>query len=104
MIVTRAVPLAILELSVGAVARIQCTVLAGNVIRIQDGSGSIFFLLHRASAKRPVNGGWSSWSGWAGCSADCRWSKSRDCDNPTPMFGGAVCSGSGSQVSFFENC
>ena len=59
-------------------------------------------LLSRASAKRPVNGGWRGWSGWGNCNSGCRQSRRRDCDNPTPMFGGATCSGSGSQVRFFE--
>ena len=47
-----------------------------------------------------VTGGWSEWSEWSGCSSNCGAGfqrRDRVCDNPTPMWGGALCEGSATQ-------
>nr|AKN21725.1 PKD1L-2 [Schmidtea mediterranea] len=43
----------------------------------------------------PVNGMWSSWSTWSSCSSSCGFgtrSRTRNCDNPSPLNGGLGCS------------
>ena len=43
-----------------------------------------------------VNGGWTEWSDWSGCSATCdvgMMTRKRSCTNPAPQFGGRVCVG-----------
>ncbi|CAL4184586.1 unnamed protein product, partial [Meganyctiphanes norvegica] len=40
-----------------------------------------------------VNGGWSGWSLWSTCRSDCRHTRQRSCDNPTPQFHGTNCKG-----------
>ena len=43
-----------------------------------------------------VDGGFSDWSQWTGCTLTCGTGSSerdRDCTNPAPQHGGAVCSG-----------
>ncbi|XP_078616379.1 uncharacterized protein LOC144884783 [Branchiostoma floridae x Branchiostoma japonicum] len=44
----------------------------------------------------PVDGNWSQWTSWSGCDATCgfgKQSRSRRCDNPSPLGGGAGCAG-----------
>ena len=44
-----------------------------------------------------VDGAWSQWSSWSQCSKSCgegTETRSRDCDNPRPQYGGLLCSGS----------
>ena len=43
--------------------------------------------------KVKVNGTWTEWTEWSKCNTDCRKTRKRTCDNPTPMFGGSNCSG-----------
>ncbi|KAI8492290.1 hypothetical protein Bbelb_301870 [Branchiostoma belcheri] len=49
----------------------------------------------------PVNGSWSNWGPWSGCSVTCGvGSRSRDrlCNNPPPTDGGADCVGPGRET------
>ena len=41
-----------------------------------------------------VNGDWESWTSWSSCSKDCKKTRSRKCDSPTPANGGSNCPGS----------
>lgn len=51
-----------------------------------------------------VDGGWSIWSTWSRCSADCgtghQW-RVRSCDSPEPVGFGQGCVGLSSE---FKNC
>ncbi|XP_010142469.1 PREDICTED: A disintegrin and metalloproteinase with thrombospondin motifs 7-like, partial [Buceros rhinoceros silvestris] len=43
-----------------------------------------------------IDGGWGSWSSWAGCSRSCGagvQSAERQCSSPTPKYGGRYCLG-----------
>ncbi|KAI8507552.1 hypothetical protein Bbelb_149320 [Branchiostoma belcheri] len=43
-----------------------------------------------------IDGGWSDWSPWSGCSVTCEsgtQTRDRTCDNPAPANGGADCDG-----------
>jgi len=49
----------------------------------------------------PVDGGWSDFSDWSECSADCgggSQSRSKTCSNPAPENGGADCDGDDSET------
>ncbi|KAJ8314516.1 hypothetical protein KUTeg_006666 [Tegillarca granosa] len=53
-----------------------------------------------ASIYCPINGGWSSWGSYGSCSVTCAsgtQTRSRLCNNPTPQYNGASCSGSSTQ-------
>ncbi|XP_013378635.1 SCO-spondin [Lingula anatina] len=57
----------------------------------------------------PVDGMWSTWSGWTGCSVTCgtgSQSRSRTCTNPPPSNGGADCIGgtTESQICTLDPC
>ncbi|XP_063692741.1 uncharacterized protein LOC134824699 isoform X2 [Bolinopsis microptera] len=52
----------------------------------------------------PLDGGWSDWSNWSECSAECEGgtqSRSKTCTDPVPKNGGADCVGAGSET---RNC
>ncbi|VUZ55036.1 unnamed protein product [Hymenolepis diminuta] len=45
----------------------------------------------------PIDGGWGAWGPWSHCSKSCDGGirrRTRQCNNPTPQFGGAQCEGS----------
>ncbi|XP_028394319.1 uncharacterized protein LOC114518504 isoform X2 [Dendronephthya gigantea] len=51
----------------------------------------------------PVDGGYSKWSEWTNCIGDCEHgykSRSRECNNPTPAFGGRPCQEAGLGESY----
>ena len=44
----------------------------------------------------PINGGWTVFTGWSGCTANCgggQQTRTRSCTNPTPANGGTDCIG-----------
>ena len=48
-----------------------------------------------------VDGGWGQWSPWSQCSHSCgegRETRSRDCDDPRPQYGGFLCFGSKTEL------
>ena len=49
--------------------------------------------------KTGINGSWGSWGSWSTCGSDCRRSRVRGCDDPTPLFGGQDCQGNSSEKS-----
>ena len=49
----------------------------------------------------PHDGGWTDFSEWTACSADCdggNQTRSRECTNPAPAFGGKDCEGSAEET------
>ena len=52
----------------------------------------------------PIDGGWTNWTDWTNCSADCgggNRTRTRTCTNPAPAHGGAQCEGNSSEI---QNC
>ena len=55
------------------------------------------------------DGGWSTWTQWTDCSTSCdngTQTRKRECDNPTPAYGGRNCSGEKNETRgcFLRNC
>ncbi|XP_066297373.1 uncharacterized protein [Branchiostoma lanceolatum] len=49
----------------------------------------------------PVDGNWSPWTFWSSCDVTCGFghqSRSRSCDNPRPLGGGANCTGNSEET------
>jgi hypothetical protein len=54
----------------------------------------------------PVDGGWSHWSEYDGCSVTCghgTQSRKRTCTNPNPQYGGQECPGKGADVRICQD-
>ena len=49
--------------------------------------------------KPPINGSWTDWSSWSTCHSNCRNTRNRTCDNPTPILGGSDCVGDSGEES-----
>ena len=53
-------------------------------------------LMFKAALSFSVDGGWSPWGNWTSCSVTCgkgRQTRTRNCSNPVPQFGGKDCQG-----------
>ncbi|KAL5248468.1 hypothetical protein ACHWQZ_G017606 [Mnemiopsis leidyi] len=49
----------------------------------------------------PIDGGWSSYGDWSGCSQTCgtgTQTRTRTCTNPAPQYGGADCTGTAGET------
>lgn len=49
----------------------------------------------------PIDGHWGRWTSWGECNKECGGGekrRTRVCDDPKPMNGGAVCEGESEQV------
>ena len=54
-----------------------------------------------------VDGGWSDWSTWNDCSVECgkgETSRTRECVNPAPQYGGNLCQMDGSKDTEMQTC
>ena len=50
-----------------------------------------------------VDGGWSNWGSWTSCDFDTGTrKKERQCNNPSPLNGGALCAGNGQESTECE--
>ncbi|XP_076148987.1 netrin receptor UNC5A [Alosa pseudoharengus] len=61
------------------------TCVAKNIVARRKSSSAIVIVY--------VDGGWSEWSKWSVCGADCAMWRSRECTQPTPGTGGKDCQG-----------
>ena len=51
-------------------------------------------VLRKPFSNHLVDGGYSTWSAWSGCSEECgtgHRSRTRECNDPAPAFGGLPC-------------
>ena len=44
-----------------------------------------------------VDGGWNSWGEWSACDSNQQKKRTRHCNRPSPINGGAPCSGNGEE-------
>ncbi|XP_052785944.1 fibroleukin-like [Mya arenaria] len=54
-----------------------------------------------------VDGQWGNWMGWTKCDTRCKTGqgyRSRECNNPVPLYGGASCSGEELEIRAFADC
>ena len=54
----------------------------------------------------PVDGSWSDWTAWSRCDTNCRKTRNRVCNNPTPLFDGVDCAGNSTEedTCYGEDC
>ena len=60
-----------------------------NMAAMGDESGTC----RGAPAPVKTNGQWGKWSKWGECEANCKKTRVRQCDNPSPSNGGKDCKG-----------
>ncbi|WAR28961.1 TENR-like protein [Mya arenaria] len=56
---------------------------------------------------KQVDGQWGNWMGWMKCDTRCKtgqWYRTRECNNPSPLYGGASCSGEEIEMRAFADC
>ena len=51
-----------------------------------------------------TDGNWGQWGTWSTCSAGCKQTRTRVCDDPPPSGGGYYCSKDGSKSTETRNC
>ena len=69
-------------------------------------SSHYYYLFLFFSSICQVNGGWSVWGSWSGCTVTCgggSQTRTRSCTNPPPAGGGADCQGISSQSQSCNN-
>ena len=54
----------------------------------------------------PVDGSWSDWTAWSRCDTNCRKTRNRVCNNPTPLLDGVDCAGNSTEedTCYGEDC
>ena len=68
--------------------------------------GQQFACLQLQALPPSVDGAWSRFTRWSACSAECgkgTQTRTRSCDNPAPLNGGAECLGSATQSRSCES-
>lgn len=72
-----------------------------KVVKGQKMITSYTILLAFLSFSSPlVDGNWGEWSAWSTCSKTCKegkQSRTRECNSPTPKYGGKQCEGNSSE-------